>query len=247
MTPLLAAGLAGGLAAIGRILGWLTTGGAFAAALLGGAIFAGGGAAGAVWLGIFFVSGSLLGDRNRPVSGPWRGRSARQVLANGTWAALGGVLLLIGVAAGSVVMAGALAAATADTWATEIGKFARHAPRSITTWQPVAPGASGGVTVLGTAGGVLGAAVIALVAALAVGWHAAIGVGIAGTLGMIADSLLGGTVQAVYHCETCAEETERPHGAGHPTRLVRGRRWLGNDGVNLAGTAVGAALAWWLH
>src|SRR5438093_5230732 len=46
--------------------------------------------------------------------------------------------------------AGALAAAAADTWATEIGAFSPFAPRLITSGRQVPRGTSGGITVLGS-------------------------------------------------------------------------------------------------
>jgi uncharacterized membrane protein len=62
-----------------------------------------------------------------------------------------------------------------------------------------------------------------------------------GTAGMLADSLLGATLQASYFCPQCNKPTEsRVHRCGTPTTLVRGQRWVTNDVVNLAGTLVGA-------
>ncbi len=99
-------------------------------------------------------------------------RDAWQVLANG------GVATFCAVAAaaqstqsGSVrasaaevadrpwiaAFAGAYAAATADTWGTEIGTLARGKPRSILTLKPIATGLSGGVTLAGSAAEVVGA------------------------------------------------------------------------------------------
>lgn len=49
-----------------------------------------------------------------------------------------------------VILLGALAAATADTWATEIGAFSPRNPRHILSFQEVTKGSSGGVTLLGT-------------------------------------------------------------------------------------------------
>jgi len=67
-----------------------------------------------------------------------------------------------------------------------------------------------------------------------------VGAGVAGTL---ADSLLGATVQGLYECPGCRARSERRDTVCHaPVRLVRGRRWLDNDGVNLAATLVGAAV-----
>ena len=66
----------------------------------------------------------------------------------------------------------------------------------------------------------------------------------AGVLGMVADSVLGATVQGMYACPRCDARSERGDTVCHePMRLVRGWRWLDNDGVNLATTLVGAAAA----
>ena len=59
--------------------------------------------------------------------------------------------------------AGVMATVTADTWATELGVLSTHAPRSITTMRPVAPGTSGGVTLLVLLASALGALLIGLI------------------------------------------------------------------------------------
>ncbi len=195
---------------------WLTAGGAAAALAVGGATVLGTGWRGLLLLLAFLVSGSLL------TRGGGR-RNARQVLANGGVAAVAALL-------GSwPAFAGAVAAAAADTWATEIGEHSPTPPRLITSGAPVPLGANGGVTLLGTAGGVAGAAVIAgLTYALAPRGTApglthpggfAVVVAVAGVLGMLFDSLLGATVQGP------------------------GDKWLDNDAVNLAMTIAGAGLA----
>ena len=61
---------------------------------------------------------------------------------------------------------------------------------------------------------------------------------------MLADSLLGATLQASYFCPQCNKPTEsRVHRCGTPTTLVRGQSWITNDVVNLAGTLVGALVS----
>ncbi len=187
---------------------------------------------------VFFVSGSLL-TRLAERRGPRR--NAKQVIANGGAAA---VAALFGSWA---VAAGALAATTADTWATEIGSFSPFPPRLITTWARVTRGASGGITALGTAGGAVGALCIALLAHLLPPRGAAPGLAattLAGVVGMLADSLLGATVQGRFECPACSAQFERAAAVCHePVRLIGGWRWLDNDGVNLAATLCGAAAA----
>src|SRR5437899_8834125 len=140
-----------------RRVKWLTRGGLVAALCVGAAVGWGLGWRGLLVLLAFFVSGSLL---TQLAGGAGGQRTARQVLANG------------GVAAGAAlfgawsVAVAALAAATADTWATEIGSFSPWPPRLFTTWSPVPAGTSGGITLLGTLGGAAGAVVMAWLAAL---------------------------------------------------------------------------------
>ncbi|HEX4573663.1 MAG TPA: DUF92 domain-containing protein [Gemmatimonadales bacterium] len=218
---------------------WLTPDGVVAALVVGGAVTWGLSWRGLVVLTVFFLSGSLLtqlAERRGPR------RTARQVLANG------GVAALAALAGSWSAAAGALAAAAADTWATEIGAFSPVPPRLLTTGRPVARGTSGGVTLLGTLGGIAGAVVIALVAsALAPrsGSRASAAVvALAGVAGMLVDSLLGATLQGRYACPACDARFERGNTVCHePVRLSGGQRWLDNDLVNLAATVCGAAAA----
>ena len=195
---------------------WLTAAGAAAALAVGTATVWGMGWRGFGLLLAFFISGSLL------TKGGGR-RNARQVAANGGVAA---VAALLGV---WPAFAGALAAAAADTWATEIGAYSRTPPRLITSGRAVTAGANGGITLLGTAGGVLGAAVMAALTYVLAprgtapglphpGGLAAV-VAVAGVLGMLIDSLLGATLQGPDD------------------------RWLDSDGVNFATTLAGAGIA----
>ena len=254
MTPAAAVALASGLALAARALGWLTTGGAVAAAAVGAVIFAGAGVPGATLLALFFVSGSLLtyagGAGSRLDPGERGGRTARQVVSNGGWAAAGALALWLGCPAGWPIVVGSLAAAQADTWATEIGMRSRAAPRLITTGRQVAAGASGGITARGTVGGVLGAVAAGGVALLAGAPEQAAAAGlVGGIVGMVGDSLLGATAQAIYYCDSCATETERAlHRCGTRAGRVRGLSWLGNNAVNFAATGLGGtvALAVWV-
>ena len=204
----------------------------------------------------FFVSGSALSkiDERRKAervgSMVEKGgeRDVRQVLANGgvfAAAALGQVLLPL--PAWHALGAGALAAAAADTWATEVGTLAKADPVSIVSGKLVPAGTSGGVTVIGSAAGAAGALFIAVVATLA-NWPVSFAaVALGGVAGALADSLLGGTLQARRWCDVCARTTERVvHNCGTATRPAGGLAGFDNDAVNAVCSAVGALVAWGL-
>ncbi|MDO8502571.1 MAG: DUF92 domain-containing protein [Gemmatimonadaceae bacterium] len=172
-------------------------------------------------------------------------RDAWQVLANGG--------VLAGAAMGSVLWpspswqvlgAGAIAASTADTWATEIGMLSSRPPRSLVSFATVAPGTSGGVTWLGTIAAAGGALFIAL-ATFLLKWplHAVCAAAIGGFAGSILDSLLGATLQATRWCEHCGRATEREvHSCGTVTLATGGIRWLDNDAVNALSSLGGAII-----
>jgi uncharacterized protein (TIGR00297 family) len=222
---------------------WLTRDGLIAACAVGAGTTWGLGWGGLALLAAFFVSGSILTQLAERGAGPRR--TARQVLANGGVAA---VAALFGV---WTAASGAIAAAAADTWATEIGAFSPFPPRLITTARRVTRGTSGGLTALGTLGGVAGAASIAWLAGVLAPRGMAPGLATltgAGVVGMLADSVLGATLQGKYQCPACDAQFERGTTVCHePVRLTAGWGWLDNDGVNLAATVCGAAVAVVLH
>jgi len=179
-------------------------------------------------------------------------RNGMQVLSNGGLFALLALLTLrAGGAPASVwglAATGALAAASADTWATEVGTLWGGRPRSIVTWRPTEPGLSGGVTVLGSLGAAAGAALIAAAAAtfhgIPLGGPFVRAVAIGGLVGCVGDSVIRATVQARRWCDHCKEWTERRvHPCGYRTVHAAGARWISNDVVNAAATVAGAAAA----
>ncbi len=234
--------------------GFLSRSGLLAAAVVGAVHFAVGGLAPAVLLIAFFLPSSLLtrlaGPSKKRIQAAFaKGgrRDAGQVLANGgvssLFAALFGLrpeaIWLAGVA-------GALAAAGADTWATELGVLSRRPPRRITDLRPAPAGTSGAVSPLGLLASLAGAALLSGLAGLMAGAPRLAGAAlVAGLGGSLLDSLLGATLQAIYFCPGCQQETERhpAHTCGHTTRHLRGWRWLNNDVVNAAATAMGALIA----
>ena len=232
--------------------------GALAAALLGGLVFGVGGWPWAILLLTFFGSSSLLsrafcGHKREVAAGFAKGgrRDWAQVAANGGL----GALLILAAAFGWLdheiawlAYAGALSAVTADTWATELGVLSRQQPRLITSWKRVAPGSSGGISLLGITASLLGGALIAGLAVLLGnpgGVLVFVAIAVAGLTGSLIDSLLGATIQTMYYCPSCQKETERhpTHSCGTATALKRGWPWLDNDWVNFFSSALSAGLA----
>jgi uncharacterized protein (TIGR00297 family) len=255
----------GAVSALAYRRGSLSRGGVAGAMLVGTTIFAGGGLAPSALLLTFFTSSSALshwrkGRLRESVVEHAKGerRDFAQTIANGGVAA---ALVALGRARPASpwfpALVGALATVNADTWATELGLFSNQPPHLITTGRPVLPGTSGGITPLGTGAAALGAALIGTVTALcsALTRRAAprrLTTGeaiplalIAGLAGSFADSLLGATLQARYHCPTCDALTERPiHRCGTHTTLTGGYRMIDNDAVNFAASLCGATIGW---
>jgi uncharacterized protein (TIGR00297 family) len=210
----------------------------------------------------FFISSSLLShfreqDKARAAADKFSKGSRRdvtQVAANGGLATL--LALIYGLGHSSRVrgllkagFTGALAAANADTWATELGVLNSSPPRLITTGERVVPGTSGGITLLGTAASFLGALSLGLWFWMLQGFRKSLSAlplisAISGMAGSFFDSFLGATLQAMYYCPTCQSETERRiHRCGTKTTRLRGIRWMNNDTVNFLATALGGAVA----
>jgi uncharacterized protein (TIGR00297 family) len=260
------------LAALAGLLGWrarlLTPGGALGATLIGGTVFGFGGLVWAAALISFFVLSSLISlfsnaHKARALarahkSGP---RDLLQTLANGGLPAL--MALAVGATGHSspwypyftLAYFGALAAATADTWATELGMLSAQQPRLITSGRPVPAGLSGGITGAGLTASVTGAAIMALAifgfiqgaSLLSTGqwflqdWFLLLVLPFGGMAGSLADSFLGATLQRLYYCQHCQQFTEQStHSCGQPTRIVHGYSWVNNDVVNFFATLAGA-------
>lgn len=255
MISRVATGLA--IAGVIAIAAWaaraLTARGAIVAAVVGAAAIAAGWSWGVLLLAFFIPSSALsragVDIKTRRTSGIVEKSGARdavQVIANGGIFGITAVAAVIApsdawLAAG----AGALAASTADTWATEIGTLFDGTPRLVTTWRAMPPGTSGAVTVAGSLGMLAGSAFLTLVVA-AVVWprHVVAATFVGGVTGALADSLAGATIQTRRRCSSCDVLTERTiHSCGTPTVHAGGIPWLSNDAVNVLCGAVGAATA----
>jgi uncharacterized protein (TIGR00297 family) len=151
-----------------------------------------------------------------------RGRNAAQVAANLGVAGLAAASSLIHPVPGSwytVMVVAALAEATADTLASELGEVVGGQPLLVTTLRRVVPGTDGAISLAGTLAGVSGALLVAAVSfstlKLSVGDTSAAALGAVG--GLFVDSLLGATIER--------------------------RGWLNNDAVNFLSTLAAALMA----
>ncbi len=118
-------------------------------------------------------------------------RTVRNVISNGI------VPVILAISGNYAGFVGAISAATADTLASEIGVLSR--PVLITTREVVKPGTDGGISLLGTIAGLIGALIIGVSAfILNVSpdiTHSICISTIAGLIGCFADSFLGATLE----------------------------------------------------
>ncbi|MCF7808491.1 MAG: DUF92 domain-containing protein [Candidatus Marinimicrobia bacterium] len=244
------------------IMGWgaykakaLSVSGGFGAFLLGVFMFGSGGWNTMLPLIGFFVLSSLLSkiadrkSRTDVIVSKGSRRDIVQVYANG------GIALIIalgwyftGFKTDWLYWAflASIAAATSDTWETEIGSFSKGLPIDILTGKRVAKGYSGGVSLLGSFGGLLGAFLITITALMADAMNfdplLITLIFISGFLGSVIDSVLGSSIQAKYICTVCEKPTEKLIHCDKPTSHVSGLVWLDNDWVNVAATLSGALI-----
>ncbi|MBC8143238.1 MAG: DUF92 domain-containing protein [Armatimonadetes bacterium] len=256
---LLAAVAACTIAGIASLFRALSLSGAIAAIFVGFVVFGFGELPAAIGLLLFFITSSALsryGKAQKELLETYEKgdcRDAGQVMANGGVAVIAIAWHAIDPVNPAPIAAflGALAAANADTWATEIGTLlgagAKRKPIILATLYDGEPGQSGAVSVAGTLAALAGAAVIGATAFL---WNEAtlpqtiIGAAVGGLIGSLCDSYIGGKFQAQYRDGVTGNLTERTHDAkGRLNPLESGYEWINNDIVNFACTAVGATIA----
>jgi uncharacterized protein (TIGR00297 family) len=147
-------------------------------------------------------------------------RGYRNVFGNGIVALVCAIAFgITGNALLVIAYIGAVATATGDTLASEIGQTYRKLPRLITDLRLVPHGTDGGITTLGEYSALVGAGAIAIIAIL-------LGVG---TFNMIVPVILGGFFGA---------NVDSVLGA-----VLERRHYLTNSSVNLLATVAGALAA----
>lgn len=189
----------------------------------------------ALWplLALFLLTfaATKFGRRRKEALGtaePKRGRTASQVAANLGVATLAGIPLSavhvfspvsFDAHAALLAMIAAMVEATADTLSSELGQVLGGEPRLITSFRRVAIGTDGAISLAGTLAGCAGAAIVAIIGAMALRLTRtdALLAFAAGVAGLFVDSLLGAV----------------------PER----RGWLNNDAVNTISTLAAALLA----
>jgi uncharacterized protein (TIGR00297 family) len=150
------------------------------------------------------------------------GRNAAQVAANLGVAGMAAAAALSLPSLGpwcAVAVTAALAEASADTLASELGEVLGGQPFMVTTFRRVPAGSDGAVSLAGTLAGTCAAVVVVLVAVVALGLSpgTAVCAGLGAIAGLFVDSLLGATAER--------------------------RGWLNNDAVNFFSTLAAAVIA----
>ncbi|MFQ6112667.1 MAG: DUF92 domain-containing protein [bacterium] len=240
---------------------FLSFGGAVLAFFMGWVIFSLGRLPFSIPILVFFISSSLLSKVGRiekmelsSLAEKSSRRDFGQVLANGVLPSLSLVIWYqFKKPFWCLLYLVALASASADTWATEIGVLSNSLPRNILNFKKVQRGASGAVSFLGMSAALAGALIIGISALYAfrsesiisLGWRHILFLTIIGFIAQTSDSLLGASTQGQYLCVKCGQITERNiHCSGFRTKLISGWKWINNDVVNFLSSLSGVLLGW---
>lgn len=202
-------------------------------------------------LGLFFVTSSLAGrwpNNNNDTNYNRRKTPERvlsQVMANGYMALIASIGQLLWPSPVWIgVLAGSMAEANADTWASEIGVTSLAMPRSVVSFRKLPPGVSGGVSLKGFVASFIGAVVISVVAYyLCVPKYFVLSnfvliFSLMGFIGSYIDSLLGALCQGTYQCQICQTLTDDRDHCQEKTVKVSGVSWISNSVVNGISTGI---------
>jgi len=152
---------------------------------------------------------------------------------------------------------GSLAVTTADVWATEIGLLSRDKPRLLTSKISVPHGTPGAISTLGLIASLGGGWLIGLTGLLTSAlpvlnsqnyWPKdrlwlPLAATIGGFVGMLVDSILAQTAQAMYYCNVCRRFSQQEiDSEGHPAEYVRGISWINDETIDLISSIIGALI-----
>jgi uncharacterized protein (TIGR00297 family) len=223
----------------------LSSSGAISGYLLGIIIFGSGGWSWIIPLVFFFISSSILSQLRHK---KYAERNILQILANGGLGALFAITYFFYHFPPAIILyLGAIGAATADTWATEIGYYSKNKPKLIFSKNIVEKGVSGGVTFLGFCASISGAFIIGILGEKILGINdLLLPIVIGGLTGSGIDSILGRFIQAQFKCNSCNSNTENRYHCGNKTELTYGSKFIGNDMVNFINTIIGATVTYYL-
>lgn len=198
------------------------------AAMIASFIYAAVGFCGIILLGSFFIMGvwatswkrSIKKHLTSPEENDGR-RNTAQVLANGGVAFILAIITLMFPDLDKlmlVLMACSFSSATADTVSSELGMVYGKNFYNIITLKPDVRGDNGVISMEGTLLGIIGSAIIAILYCTCTGWNisSALIIIAAGSIGNIADSILGATLER--------------------------NGFLGNNAVNFLNTLIAAAV-----
>lgn len=209
----------------------LTLAGAITGSIVGLLIYKGAGLTGLFLLAIFFIAGTAATNwqatKKTIINTAEENESQRtsgQVLANGGVAAASGLvawLLPDKISVAQLMIAGSLAAATADTLSSELGMIYGRRFFNILTFKKDKCGLDGVISLEGTLVGLIGAILIAGAYSAMAGWSNLFYlITLAGLTGNLVDSVLGA--------------------------LLERRGLIGNDVINFLNTLTGALVCWML-
>lgn len=234
----------------------LTLSGSVSSWALGVVVYSAFGFKGLSLLLLFFLSSSLLSKWGkgrkkllRTIVKESHGRNAGQVFANGGAAFVAGAgYLLFPHPFWLLLLIGSLAEAAADTWASEVGVLSKGEPYHLLRRKRVARGISGAVSPLGLAAAAAGSLLISAVGSLFFFKDDQVFLiffiaFIAGFLGNVLDTIIGGTVQVSYRCKVCGTEVEEAFHCGEQCELVKGWPVVTNNIVNFASSAFAGLVA----
>ncbi|MCH1624931.1 DUF92 domain-containing protein [Ferdinandcohnia quinoae] len=240
------------------IAGWkqksLTISGSIATMIVGTLVSIGFGYKGLIILGVFFVSSSMWSKYKKKQKQAVENKVAKgdqrdfiQVFANGGVAAIAGILYTVTQSNVWIyVFIGSIAAACADTWASEIGTLSKRKPILVSKLKRVEAGTSGAISILGTIAGFAGAVVIASFSYFlwdGIHFYSLVILSLIGFIGNIIDTVLGGYVQVLYKCTNCGIETEKISHCGKKTTYLKGISFFNNDVVNFLSIFLASLLA----